>query len=86
MMGGGIVFMFLFSLLMIGLLALILIAATGGSAVLLRNTGIQGSQPQTGNMSPVFSSKTCPVCRRAMQADWQVCPYDGTKVEQQNLV
>ena len=86
MMGGGILFMFLLPLLLIGLLALILIAATGGSVVLLRNPGMQGSKPQTGNMSPLFSSKTCPVCRRAMQADWQVCPYDGTKVEPQNLV
>ena len=86
MMGGGIVFMFLFPLLMIGLLALVLIAATGGGVALVRNGGTQSQQSQPGSATPLFSSKACPVCRRAMQADWQVCPYDGTKVEQQDLV
>lgn len=81
MMGGGIVFMFLFPLLMIGLLALVLIAATGGGAALARSVGTQSKQSQPGNATPLFSSKACPVCHQAMQADWQVCPYDGTKVE-----
>ena len=83
MMGGGIVFMFLFPLLMIGLLALVLIAATGGGVALLRTGRNQSQQSQPGGAAPLFSSKACPVCHRAMQADWQVCPYDGTKVESQ---
>ena len=86
MMGGGIVFMFLFPLLMIGLLALVLILATGGGVPLVRLAGPESQQSQSGSATPLFSSKACPVCHRAMQADWQVCPYDGTEVESQDLV
>jgi hypothetical protein len=81
MMGGGILFMFLLPLLLIGLLALILITATGGSVALLRSSGMQNSRAQPVSPSPLFSSKTCTVCHRPMQADWQVCPYDGTKAD-----
>jgi hypothetical protein len=81
MMGGGIVFMLLFPLLMIGLLALVLIAATGSGTVLARSIGTQNPPGQSGFTTPSFSSKSCPVCHRAMQADWKVCPYDGTKAD-----
>lgn len=81
MIGGGILLMFLLPLLLIGLLALILIAATGSGGALMRNSGMHNSQAQPISTSPWFSSKSCPVCRRPLQADWQVCPYDGTKVD-----
>ena len=81
MMDGGILYMFLLPLLLIGLLALILIAATGGGVALLRNSEMQNSHAQLVSASALFSSKTCAVCRRPMQADWHVCPYDGTKVD-----
>jgi hypothetical protein len=81
MMGGGILFMLILPLLMIGLLALVIVAATGGGVALARNIGAQTPQTQSGNTLPLFSSKTCPVCHRALQADWQVCPYDGTRAE-----
>lgn len=81
MMGGGFVFMFAASLLMFGLFALVLIAATGGGVAWLRNIGVQPPTAQPGYPAPLFSSKYCPACHRPLQADWQVCPYDGTKVE-----
>lgn len=81
MMGGGFVFMFLLPLLMLGLFALVLIAAAGGGVTWLRNIGVQPPTVQPGYPVPLFSSKHCGVCHRLLQADWQVCPYDGTKVE-----
>lgn len=81
MMGGGILLMFLLPLLMIGLLAIVLIALTGGGVALLRNAGMPPSQLQAGSTGSLFSSKSCPVCRHPMQADWQVCPHDGTKLQ-----
>jgi hypothetical protein len=80
MMVGGVLFMIVLPLLMIGLLALAVIAAAGGGAALVRRVGAQTPQAASGDSLPVFSSKLCPVCHRALQADWQVCPYDGTRV------
>lgn len=81
MMGSGFVFMFLFPLLLLGLFALVFILAAGGGVSWMRGIGAQAPPVQSVYPSPLFSSKTCPVCHRPVQADWQVCPYDGTKLD-----
>jgi len=32
----------------------------------------------SGNISPPGASRSCPNCGKAVQADWQNCPYCGT--------
>lgn len=80
MMGGGFFLMFLFPLLMLGLLALVFIVAAGGMGW-MRGVSAQSPTVQSAYPAPLFSSKTCPACRRPAQADWQMCPYDGTKLD-----
>jgi hypothetical protein len=80
MMWGGFIFMFLFPLLMLGLLALVFIVAAGGMGW-IRGVSAQAPTVQPVYPAPLFSSKTCPACHRPVQADWQVCPYDGTKLD-----
>jgi len=32
----------------------------------------------SGNLLPSSASRACPDCGKAVQADWQNCPYCGT--------
>ena len=81
MMGGGFLLMLLFPLLLLGLVALI--AMTAGSAGWTLSRGTRAGTVGEAHCSaaPSFSNKSCPFCRRPLQADWQVCPYDGTRIE-----
>jgi hypothetical protein len=80
MFGGG---MFLVSLLVLAVIAVpvvILIVAAGGGLALFSNRQVTVQPGGPGPHTPAFSSKRCPSCGQPLQADWRVCPYDGTEV------
>ena len=80
MFGGG---MFLIGLLVLAVIAVpvvILIVAAGGRLALFGNRPVVVSPGGPGPHTPAFSSKHCPTCGQPLQADWRVCPYDGTEV------
>ncbi len=80
MFGGG---MFLVSLLVLAVIAvpvIILIVAAGGRLALFNNRQVAAQPTSPGPHTPAFSSKRCPNCGQLLQADWRVCPYDGTEV------
>jgi hypothetical protein len=78
MFGGGMLLMWLLPLLAIGLIVVIAVVVAGGGLGILRQIGGTVNGP-TGQGSG-FSTKVCPTCQRPLQADWRVCPYDGTEV------
>lgn len=80
MFGGG---MFLVSLLVLAFIAvpvIILIVAASGGLALFNNRQVAAQSGSPGPHTPAFSSKHCPNCGQPLQADWRVCPYDGTEV------
>ncbi len=80
MFGGG---MFLISFLVLAVIAvpvIILIAAAGGGLALFSRRPVVTQPSGPGPHTPTFSSKRCPTCGQPLQADWRVCPYDGTEV------
>ncbi|MFB0538328.1 MAG: zinc ribbon domain-containing protein [Anaerolineae bacterium] len=80
MFGGG---MFLISLLVLAVIAvpvIILIVAASGGLALFNNRPALTQSHSPGPHTPAFSSKLCPNCGQPLQADWRVCPYDGTEV------
>ena len=79
MFGGAALLMWLLPLLVIGMILVVAVAVAGGGLGILRQIGGAANGGTAGQAS-AFSTKVCPVCRRPMQADWRVCPYDGTEV------
>lgn len=77
MFGGGMLLMWLLPLLAIGLVVIIVVAVAGGGLGIFRQIGRAVNGP-VGQAS-AFSTKVCPTCQRPLQADWRVCPYDGTE-------
>ena len=62
------------------LLIVILIVAASGGLALFNNRQVAAQPGSPGPETPAFSSKRCPNCGQLLQADWRVCPYDGTEV------
>jgi len=79
MFGGGMLLVSLLALAVIAVPVIILIAAGGGLA-LFNNRPVLTQSHGPGPHTPAFSSKRCPDCGQPLQADWRVCPYDGTEV------
>ena len=79
MFGGG---MFLVSLLVLAVIAVpvIILIVAGGRLALFNNRQVAAQPSSPGPHTPAFSSKRCPNCGQLLQADWRVCPYDGTEV------
>ncbi len=40
-----------------------------------------GSPASGGHVNLSNPGRTCPTCGRPVQANWTVCPYDGTALE-----
>ena len=80
-MGGGFLLMLLFPLVTIALAVLVASAISRDGRMWSRDCSSPGPAPYGSGANPAFSSKNCPHCRRPLQADWQVCPYDGTRIE-----
>ena len=78
MFGGGMLLMWLLPLLAIGLIVLIVVIIAGGGVGVFRQVG--GGVNGPAGQASAFSTKVCPPCQRPMQADWRVCPYDGTEI------
>jgi hypothetical protein len=70
--------MWLLPLLAIGLVVIIVAAVVGGGLGVFRQVARAANGP-AGQVS-ALSTKVCPTCQRPLQADWRVCPYDGTEV------
>ena len=49
--------------------------------VVLTVLGIAWLVRNVGNSTPPSSQSPCPNCGKGMQADWQNCPYCGTKLK-----
>ncbi len=80
MMFGGMFLVGLLILIVIAVPVIILVAAVAGKLTLFHNRQVTTQPSGPGPYTPAFSSKRCPDCGQLLQADWQVCPYDGTKV------
>lgn len=78
MFGGGMLLMWLLPLLAICLMVIIVVAVAGGGLGIFRRVGMVANGPRA--QASAFSTKVCPTCQRPLQADWRVCPYDGTEV------
>jgi len=78
MFGGGMLLMWLLPLLAIGLIVVIAVIVAGGGLGIFRQIG--GAVNGPVSQGAAFSTKVCPTCQRPLQADWRVCPYDGTEV------
>lgn len=80
MFGGGMFLMILLALAVIAVPVVILIVAASGGLALANNRAVAAQPSSPGPHTPAFSSKRCPNCGQLLQADWRVCPYDGTEV------
>jgi len=80
MFGGGMFLMILLALAVIAVPVVILIVAASGGLALANNRAVAAQPNSPGPHTPAFSSKRCPNCGQLLQADWRVCPYDGTEV------
>ena len=78
MFGGGMLLMWLLPLLVIGLMIIVAVVVAGGGLGMFRQ--MRGAINGPAGQASAFSTKVCPTCQRPMQADWRVCPYDGTEV------
>jgi hypothetical protein len=76
-MGGNLLLVLSLTILMVLLLGIAVISRSESGAP----TGFTSRTPsQYGSQGTIFSSKSCSTCHRSMQADWEVCPYDGTRL------
>ena len=80
MFGGGMFLMSLLALAVIAVPVIILIVAASGGLALFNNQPVATQLGNAGPHTPAFSSKRCPNCGHLLQADWRICPYDGTEV------
>lgn len=80
MFGGGMVLSSLLVLAVIAVPVIILIVAASGGLALFNGRQATAQPGNPGPHTPAFSSKRCPNCGRPLQADWRVCPYDGTEI------
>ena len=79
MMGGGLVVIFLFLVVLIGIPLLVITLVTGGGlAALFRSRPRQNpsNPPSQAPAEPAYVRK-CPTCRRGVKADWNICPSCG---------
>jgi hypothetical protein len=78
-LGGGLWILLLLPLLLVVLLAALVILTDGTGAVVADKERVE--RDSSGSVTDKPSRKVCPKCGRALQPDWQVCPYDSTCVD-----
>jgi hypothetical protein len=64
----------------IGAFVAVLIVFVEGCSPILLQRGKFKRRAWCDERPTMFSTKNCPVCGRPLQADWCVCPHDGTRV------
>ena len=79
MIGGGLVVIFLFLVILVGISLLVITLVTGGGlAELFRSRPRQNpsNPPPPATAEPAYVRK-CPTCGQGVKADWNVCPSCG---------
>ena len=83
MMGAGLLFMLLIPLVLIGVpLLVVVLAAGGGLAALLKSLSGGAQSPAANAPTPPASAtatpaRACPICGREARPGWNVCPTCG---------
>jgi hypothetical protein len=78
MMGGGLLFMLLIGLVVIGIPALLIaLVAGGGLAKLFKPQTGQAQSDQSSSPHIITVDRKCPTCGRAVRPDWNICPSCG---------
>lgn len=79
MMGIGLLFMLVISLVVIGIPVLIaaLIAGGGGLAALFKSQTRQAEPNHSPSFHQPAGERKCPTCGRAVKPDWNICPSCG---------
>jgi len=79
MMGGGTLVMLFILLLIVGVPLLAMALVAGGRLASQSRPPAEGNRP-TAPPATALSARRCPTCERAVQLDWNVCPYCGAEL------